>query len=178
VSGQEPPAYPEFEGLREMAEESARADGMFVDPVKMRMYQRLGRGVDWQISVLGHRRAVSEVDMHMLLLAAGQDIAPPLPDWLAGRREEQAEARRRDEAATAERIRVRDEAWKSIWSRLPATDRGGLQLFGWPAPGDVPVGSQPHLAHAGSGGGADTSGERLGDVLDRVGGSPSNLRSR
>jgi hypothetical protein len=30
------------------------------------------------------------------------------------------EARRRDEAATAERIRVRDEAWKSIWSRLPA----------------------------------------------------------
>lgn len=75
------PTYPEYEGLRELAEESVRRDGLFVDPAKLRMRQQMSRGGNWRVAVLGHEGSPTLVEMHMLLLADGQDIDPPLPQW-------------------------------------------------------------------------------------------------
>jgi hypothetical protein len=134
MNAREVPTYPEYVGLRAMAEESARRDGHFIDPVKLRMYQDLRRDFDWRICVLGHEMAVSDIDMHMLLLANGQDIDPPMPLWLAECRGWQEEGRRRDAARRAARLRARDEAWESIWKRMPQSIEvaynysGGLHL--------------------------------------------------
>lgn len=113
------PIYPEYEGLRAMAEESVRRDGRFIDPVKRRMYALLPGGYDWRVSVLGHDRSVGLVDMHMLLLAHGQDVEPPMPAWLAELRAKARESVRRQRAEFAARLRALDEAWELIWRKLP-----------------------------------------------------------
>src|SRR5690349_10715232 len=86
------PTYPEYQGLLELARESVRLDHGFVDPVKLRMLERMPVGTDWRISVVGHSGQRTLMDLHMLLLARGQDINPPLPQWLAEIRAEQAAA--------------------------------------------------------------------------------------
>lgn len=111
--------YPEYEGLLVLAAESLRRDGSFIDPVKWRMMQAVPRNTDWALSVLRTYRRGDPLALHMLLLAHGQDIDPPLPDWLAEVREKQAAARRREEEAAAARARALDEAWASIWKALP-----------------------------------------------------------
>jgi hypothetical protein len=111
--------YAEYEGLLTLAEESLRRDHGFIDPVKFRMLEHLGRDRDWRLSVLADERSKDALRMHVLLLAAGQDINPPLPAWLAEQREQQAEQRRREDEARAARLRALDEAWASIWRALP-----------------------------------------------------------
>lgn len=113
------PTYPEFEGLLEMAQESVRRDGSFIDPVKMRMVQQLPRRSDWATAVLGGNYSNNLLGMHMLLLAHGQDIDPPLPAWLAELREKQAEARRRQEAEAAALLAKQYGVWELLWRRMP-----------------------------------------------------------
>jgi hypothetical protein len=119
VTAFEAPWYPEYEGLRAMAEESVRLDHGFVDPVKLRWRQRLGRGWDWEVSVIGDGAQESLIDLHMLLIAHGQNLNPPLPPRVARVRAEQEAAARAHEAARVARAKARDDAWRSIWSRLP-----------------------------------------------------------
>lgn len=113
------PAYPQYEGLLEMARESVRRDGGFVDPVKLRMAQQLRHRSDWATSVLGGDYSNSLLGMHMLLLAHGQDIDPPLPAWLAEVREKQEAARRREEQAAAALAAKQDAVWALLWRRMP-----------------------------------------------------------
>lgn len=113
------PDYPEYAGLRAMAEESVRLDGGFVDPIKMRMRQRIGGG-DWQICVLGHNRPDTLVEMHMLLLAHGQLISPPPPQWLV---DAHAVAKQLEEERAA-RIKERDDRFQARWDEA----REGCQV--------------------------------------------------
>jgi hypothetical protein len=111
--------YPEYEGLLALAAESLRRDGPFIDPVKMRMYEHLGRDRDWRLSVLADDRSHGNMCMHVLLMAKGQGIDPPMPARLAAQRAEQAEAERVRAEKVAARVRALDEAWASIWKALP-----------------------------------------------------------
>jgi hypothetical protein len=111
--------YPEYEGLRALATESLRLDHRFIDPVKFRMYEGLRRDRDWRLSVLADDRSKGELRMHVLLLAAGQDIDPPMPVWLAEQRAQEEAARRDREEKAAGRVRALDAAWDSIWKALP-----------------------------------------------------------
>lgn len=105
------PTYPEYAGLRAMAEESVRLDGGFVDPAKLRMAQGLGGG-PWQICVLGHDRSRPTVlEMHMLLLARGQDLRPPEPQWYV---DALADGRRRRAERAAEE-KARDDRYQAVW---------------------------------------------------------------
>jgi hypothetical protein len=118
MSGEEP-TYPEYAGLRAMAEESVRLDNRFVDPVKMRMLERIGRGGDWRLSVLGHGAQRTLLDLHMLLLAHGQDIVPPPPKWLADIRAAQAAAEAAREEARQARLAALAGEWDALWKALP-----------------------------------------------------------
>lgn len=111
--------YPEYENLLALAEESARRDGQFIDPVKCRMLEHLRRDQDWYLSVLADERSKGRLRMHVLLLANGQDIEPQLPVGLAEWRAAQAKQRRREDEARAARLAALDEAWASIWRALP-----------------------------------------------------------
>lgn len=111
------PSYPEYAGLRELAQESVRRDGGFVDPVKARMRENIGRGPDWRIAVLGHDRRCTVLEMHMLLLAHGQDITPPAPQWLLDARAEAAQRQ-------AERDAARGKAAAADWAAWNAAREG------------------------------------------------------
>ncbi len=111
------PDYPEYAGLRALAEESVRRDGDFVDPVKLRMRESSRRDRDWAISVVGDGRR-GLVELHMLLLAEGQDINPPLPGWLAEARAAAAEKNRAEEQAWQDRLRALEDAWRAIYEKL------------------------------------------------------------
>lgn len=113
------PTYPEYEGLRELAQESARRDGRFVDPVKVCRRRAIRRGNDWVSSVIGWGVREDIVEMHMLLLADGQDLTPPLPPALAELRAVQQEHAARRKAVEAAATRARCEAWASVWRALP-----------------------------------------------------------
>jgi hypothetical protein len=115
------PAYAEYAGLRALAEESVRRDGRFVDPVKLRMLESLPRDADWRMSVLGHGGQRTVVELHMLLLAHGQDINPPMPAWLAELREEQRVRREQDEQRRQARLQALDDAWAAIHTALGFT---------------------------------------------------------
>lgn len=110
------PTYPEYAQLKADAEESVRADGRMVDPVKLRRVGSLSRSWTWRVSVLGHDNERKLLDLHMLLLADERDLDPPLPQWLVDARAEAEaqdaeKARRRkarddvDEAASAEALK-------------------------------------------------------------------------
>lgn len=115
----ETPTYPEYDGLKAMAEESVRRDGGFVDPVKLRMAQQIHRNSDWATSVLGGDYRDNLLSMHMLLLAHGQDIDPPRPAWMVELREKQAAARRAQEERAAALQRMQDEVWALLWRPFP-----------------------------------------------------------
>lgn len=118
---QPPPTYPEYAGLLADAEESVRRDGMFIDPAKLHRYQLLRRPFDWCRSILGHDRAPSVVEMHLILLADERGIDPPLPAWLAERRAAQKAKADAEKAEYDARIRARSDAWAALAAALPVS---------------------------------------------------------
>jgi len=106
------PTYPEYPQLLEDARAAMAADHGFVDPVKLRRSQQLGRGAEWRARVLGHDYGKTTLlEMHVLLLAHERGLIPPLPQWLV-------EARAEEERREAERqvvLRARDAADEATW---------------------------------------------------------------
>lgn len=114
-----PPAYPEYADLHTQAAASVAADGHFVDPAKLHRWQNLHRDSDWTISVIGHNRPPSLVEMHMLLLADDRNLQPPLPQWLADRRAEQRRQAAAQQAAYQARMTALEDEWTALWKALP-----------------------------------------------------------
>lgn len=109
------PDYPEYAGLLAQAEASVAADGRFVDPVKMRAYQDLRRDRFWRAAILGHRRAVTLVEMHMLLIADAEGIEPPGSQPPPPAPESPEVQRYRERAVR------KQEEWDTLRAKLPVT---------------------------------------------------------
>lgn len=110
------PTYPEYEQLLADAEAASRADGNFVDPVKLRREQSLPRRYDWRLAVLGHDRRPNVVEMHLLLIAHDRDLDPPLPQWVVDARAEAADRRTQLDAAR----KAADDADQAAWEQARA----------------------------------------------------------
>jgi hypothetical protein len=113
------PTYPDYADLLAAAQASVRADGGFVDPVKLRRCDNLHRSRDWRISVLGHDNGCSLLDMHMLLLADARGLEPPMPQWLVDLRAEQDARRFAEEEARKALQLARDREWRALVEALP-----------------------------------------------------------
>jgi hypothetical protein len=110
------PTYPEYAQLHADAQAET---GQFVDPVKVRAWQALPRGRDWKMAVLGHDLAVSQVEMHMLLLAHARNLDPPLPQWLVDQRAARAATAAAEAAAYEAREAGLWAEWKALADKLP-----------------------------------------------------------
>lgn len=113
------PTYAEYEQLLAEAQASVRADGGFVDPVKMHAYCDIGRGKDWQVSIIGHSNNPTLTEMHMLLLADQRRLTPPLPEWLAAKRAVQRAERAAEEDLYRQWMQARTQAWEQLKAALP-----------------------------------------------------------
>lgn len=142
-------AYPEFEGLLALAQESVRRDGSFCDPVKMHMWKGLPGDLYWRRSVLLHNRPTTLVDIHMLLLAHGQGIRPPLRECDRRRRDELAAAAKAREEEAARRVAALDGEWRLLCEALPVpvmvayNYSGGLHLESYTSGADHIIVCEP-----------------------------------
>ncbi len=136
------PTYPEYAQLRADAEASARADGGFVDPGKVRRWQQMGRPWEWRVSVLGHDRTESLVELHMLLLAADRGLMPPPQQWFA---DILAAGEERDAARAAQR-KARDDKDETVSQAALAEFPVGVTVLR-NGTGRVRYGFVHHLGH-------------------------------
>lgn len=114
------PAYPEYAQLLADAQASVRADGRLVDKAKLYAYGNIGKGKDWQVSIIGHSNNPTLTEMHMLLLAAERGLTPPLPQWLADIRAAQTAKRAGEEDTYRAWVKARTDEWEQLEAALPA----------------------------------------------------------
>lgn len=118
------PSYPEYEQLVELAKTSVRADGGFVDPVKMREADQLLYNRDWAVSILGHSRlgmgrgGITLEEMHLLLIAARRNITAPLPERIAAARAKAEAAEQAWQASYRKWQQDLDTEWAALSAAL------------------------------------------------------------